>query len=45
VLEFVEPPVQRREVCGFLTITHEPLVWPADGGAPDPVEHTDGNIA
>jgi hypothetical protein len=45
VLEFVEPPVQRREVFGFFTFTHEPLVWPADGGEPDPVEHTDDDIA
>jgi hypothetical protein len=35
VLEFVEPPVQRREVFGLFTFTHEPLVWPADGGEPD----------
>ena len=45
VLELVEPPVQRREVFGLFTFTHEPQVWPADGGEPDPIEHTDGNIA
>jgi len=39
VLKFVEPPVQRREVFGLVTFTHKPLVWPADGGEPDPIEH------
>ena len=45
MLEFVEPPVQRREVFGLFTFTHKPLVWPADGGEPDPIEYTDDNIA
>jgi hypothetical protein len=44
VLEFVEPPVQRREVFGLFTVTHEPLVWPAGGSEPDPVGHPDGTI-
>jgi hypothetical protein len=45
VLEVVEPPVQRRKVFGLFTFIHEPLVWPTDGGEPDPIEHTDDNIA
>jgi hypothetical protein len=45
VLEFIQPPVQRRQVFGLVTFTHEPLVWPADGGEPDPIEHPGDDIA
>ena len=45
MLEFVEPPVQRRQVFGLVAFTHEPLVWLAGGGEPDLIEHTNDNIA
>jgi hypothetical protein len=41
----------RRTACAAtrglraFTFTHKPLVWPAGGGEPDPIEHTDDNIA
>ena len=44
VLKFIQPPVQGRQVFGLVTFTHEPPVWPADAGAPDPIGHPGDNI-